>query len=171
MVEVLVAMIVIAVGMLGIAKMQALAYANVGTSSLRSLAAIQASSLAAAMLSNPGYWSAAATPLTVTINKTAITSTDATLVGTFDCTSGGANAPCTPGHLAAYDLLQWVTALNTVLPNPTGTISCPTPVAGTPIGCTIQISWFERTVAVTTPGATANMATMTAPTYTLYVEP
>ena len=45
LVEVLVALIIIAVGMLGLAKIQALAYASTGIASSQSLAAMQASSL------------------------------------------------------------------------------------------------------------------------------
>ena len=43
LIEVLVAVVVIAIGLLGIAKMQALAYASTSTASLRSLVALQAS--------------------------------------------------------------------------------------------------------------------------------
>jgi len=57
--EVLVALVIIGVGMLGIAKIQALAYASTGTASERSLAAIEAASLAASMRANRGYWTLA----------------------------------------------------------------------------------------------------------------
>ena len=49
LVEVMVAVIVICVGLLGIAKMQALALSNTTTSRLRALAAIEAAGLASAM--------------------------------------------------------------------------------------------------------------------------
>ena len=69
LVEVLVALIIIGVGMLGIAKIQALAYASTGTAALRALAALEASSLAASMRANRGYWStqaATANPVSYT---------------------------------------------------------------------------------------------------------
>jgi len=56
LVEVMVAVIVICIGLLGIAKMQALALSNMTASRLRSLAAIEAASLAASMHSNRNYW-------------------------------------------------------------------------------------------------------------------
>ena len=59
LVEVLVSIIVIAVGLLGIAKLEALAFSNTGVSSLRSLAAIVASSLAAIMHADRIYWGTA----------------------------------------------------------------------------------------------------------------
>ncbi len=46
LIEVMVALIIIAVGMLGIAKMQALALSNTESSGVRSLVAIEAASLA-----------------------------------------------------------------------------------------------------------------------------
>jgi len=167
LIEVLVALIIIAVGMLGIAKIQALAYASTGTASLRSLAAIEVSSLASAMRVNRGYWTVAPTPLTITIAGATFNATDATLNGLNNCSAPA--LPCTPSALASSDLQTWVTALNKALPNVSGTVSCPSPVtAGTPVGCTIQISWNERNTAI---NAQSLATTMALPTYTLYVEP
>jgi type IV pilus assembly protein PilV len=85
LVEVMVAVVVICVGLLGIAKMQALALSNSNTSRLRSLAAIEAAGLAAAMHSNREYWAGStgtAPPATITVNAQAnpqIQSSDAAL--------------------------------------------------------------------------------------------
>jgi type IV pilus assembly protein PilV len=180
--EVMVALIVICVGLLGIAKMQALSLSNSTTSRMRSLAAIEAASLASAMHSNRQYWANTA-PVTVTVNPGAITSTDAALTAAVTATNPGAclGAPgtisqCAALPLAAYDLGRWNTSLNGLLPpppapTPMATISCP-PVAGTPTSCTIQISWGERAVAVNQQEtAAAANAQFQVPTYTLYVEP
>ncbi|TLY62557.1 MAG: prepilin-type N-terminal cleavage/methylation domain-containing protein [Gammaproteobacteria bacterium] len=78
LVEVMVAVIVICVGLLGIAKLQALSLSNTTTSRLRALAAIQVASVAAAMHSNRQYWGNTP-PNTVTVTGTAITSTDPAL--------------------------------------------------------------------------------------------
>jgi type IV pilus assembly protein PilV len=183
---VLVSLIIIAVGMLGIAKIQALAYASTGTASLRSLAAIEASSMAAAMRANRSYWTVAAANAneTVTITQTNVTATDPNLSAALAATAGnasycnsGVNAPCAAATLAGFDVQQWVTALNALLPGVSGSISCPKPalVAGiaTPIGCTIQLSWIERQTAINTQSdvQTAGVTAMAQPTYTLYVEP
>jgi prepilin-type N-terminal cleavage/methylation domain-containing protein len=58
LIEVLVALIVVSVGLLGIAKMQAVAYSSTGVASKRSLAAIEAASLASSMHANRAYWAA-----------------------------------------------------------------------------------------------------------------
>jgi type IV pilus assembly protein PilV len=135
---------------------------------MRSLAAIEAASLASAMRANRSYWAVGAAPVAITITGTTIS--DATLAATAAaanfCTPAG-SAPCTPAQLAAFDLHQWATALNGLLPNPTATISCPTVV--TPINCTIQINWAEKMVAINAQGAGG--PAMQAPTYILYVEP
>ena len=172
LVEVLVALIIIGVGMLGIAKIQALAYASTGTAALRALAALEASSLAASMRANRGYWAtqAATANQTITTSLTNITgSTDAVLTNVYNCALGGGNAPCSAQQMAAYDLHQWVSAINTLLPNVTSTVFCAAPAtAGYPIDCTIQLSWAERTAGINTQSQGNAMA---LPTYTLYVEP
>jgi type IV pilus assembly protein PilV len=178
LIEVLVALIITAIGLLGIAKLQALAYANTGSASIRSLVAIQAAGLASAMHANRGYWALGLSPPVVTITGTVIS--DGTLNGTAtlptDCNFGtaGLAPPCTPTQLAAYDLHSWANALNGLLPgsNPVTTITC----TGTlPINCTIAVSWNEKTISLNAQSAantTANTATATfAPTYILYVEP
>jgi len=175
LIEVLVALIIIGVGMLGIAKIQALAYASTGTSAARSIAAIEASSLASAMRANRDYWTvkAATATQTITIAAGSITaSTDAGLMTTTNCNG----VVCgTALQVAAYDMQSWATALNGVLQGSTATITCtppnlatPAQPAGYPIGCTIQVRWNERNVGINTQ---SQGTTMTAPTYTLYVEP
>jgi len=176
LVEVLVALIIISVGMLGIAKIQALAFASTGTASLRSLAAIEAASLAASMRANRNYWTVPVTPLQITITGTTITKSDIALAGSPVCVLGasGYAGPCGAPQLAASDLQTWVTSLNALLPGVTGSVLCPAPVTPpgfttpAPVGCTIQLSWVERNVGL---GTQSQGTTMTAPTYNLYVEP
>jgi type IV pilus assembly protein PilV len=167
MVEVLVSLIIIAVGMLGLAKIQALAYASTGVASQESIAALQASSLASAMRADRSYWTTVTTPYWYSSPASGTPNTDATLANTYVCTLGGANAPCTPVQVAAYDLKSWLTSLGGVLPNPTATINCPTPAAGAQLGCWIQITWAEENVAVNSNGN----GVLAPPTYTLYVVP
>jgi type IV pilus assembly protein PilV len=160
LVEVLVALVVIGIGMLGLAKIQALAYTSTGTASLRSLAALQASSLASAMHANRNYWSVLPPLFSYQFaGTTAPVTTDATLTG------AGCTAACAAGPLAAYDVQTWVTAVNAILPNASGIISCPT---NAPVSCMIQLTWGESNVAI---NAQAQGNTMAAPTYTLYVVP
>jgi type IV pilus assembly protein PilV len=191
--EVMVSIIVICVGLLGIAKLQALSLSNTTTSRMRALAAIQAASIASAMHSNRQYWGATP-PLTVTVTAAAITSTDAALQtqATTDLTGTSASNPstacvgtnngvvvCTPLQLAAFDLARWGVSLGALLPNPTATLSCP-PVAGgaAPASCTVQITWVEQSVSINQQSVTAQSACtqntnplFQCPSYMLYVEP
>jgi type IV pilus assembly protein PilV len=175
LVEVMVAVVVICIGLLGIAKMQALALSNTSSSRLRSLAAIEATSLAAAMHSNRNFWGAATANYTLT--PTAITSAGDAATAAL-ATSQLANpvlcegAFCQPQDLAAYDLAKWVQSIsvlpNAVLPNPQATITY-TGVAGVaaPPSFTITITWSENAVSMMKQETGA----LALPTYTLYVEP
>jgi type IV pilus assembly protein PilV len=195
LVEVMVAVIVICVGLLGIAKMQALALSNTTTARLRSLAAIEAASLASAMHSNRLYW--ATTPpqtITVTTNSgagtTTVVSTDGVgaqatadlgaltwptpAAGTGCIGSNNGNPACPAAlNLGAHDLALWARSVAALLPNPVSTVACVfNPGANIPPSCTIRITWQEKAVAMnrqeTNALATAGFQT---PTYTLYVEP
>ena len=174
LIEVLVALIITAIGLLGIAKIQALVYANTSSASARGLVAIQAAGLAAAMHANRAYWALGLAPTPFTITGTVISDATlaATATGATDCNFGtaGLAPPCTPAQLAAYDLHTWANALNGLLPgsNPITTITC----AGTlPVNCTVQVTWNEKTVNLNARAA-ANTSTATfVPTYTLYVQP
>jgi type IV pilus assembly protein PilV len=199
LVEVMVAVVVICVGLLGIAKMQALALSNTTTSRLRALAAIEAAGLASAMHSNREYWAGATPPVTTTFNAAGtglFASTDAALQAAANAALPGglnpdavqscvgtANAVAICGgpagviNLAAFDLARWSVSLNALLPNPQSTVNC-TFVAGggAPASCTILLSWNEKTVAMTRQEAqqeanNPGAAQIERPTYLLYVEP
>jgi type IV pilus assembly protein PilV len=180
LIEVLVALIVTSIGLLGIAKIQALVYANTGSASVRSLVAIQASSLAAVMHANRAYWSAGLAPSPIVITNATITestntlNTTATNVSDCNLTGSTVTLPCTPTVLAAHDLHAWANGINALLPgsSPTTTITCPP--NSPPINCVIQIQWSEKSVALNAEAAAGTTGGTTgtfAPTYTLYVEP
>jgi type IV pilus assembly protein PilV len=194
LVEVMVAVIVICVGLLGIAKMQALSLSNANTSRLRALAAIQAASLAASMHSNREYWAnVVGNPFPIIVNPNAAPAIsvplDAVMQGQAnpDLALGFGDAACVglnngtpicsnvtnPGSLAAYDLALWTTSLSALLPNPTATINCTNTVAvNVPTSCTIQISWSEHAVGMTQQAVQcAGANCFENPSYTLYVEP
>jgi type IV pilus assembly protein PilV len=164
LVEVLVALVVVAIGLLGLAKMESLALSSTGVASARSLAAIQASSMAAAMHANRAYWASGTAPSTTIVDASAANN----FSGTTACTTVGA---CnTPTLVALYDLQQWGIALSALLPGYRATITCST--NGFPVNCTIQVQWVENAVAVNSQQATQLAATsLQAPTYVVYVEP
>ncbi|MGH8260918.1 MAG: type IV pilus modification protein PilV, partial [Steroidobacteraceae bacterium] len=181
LVEVMVALVVLSVGLLGIAKMQALALSSTGTSKMRSLAAIEAASLASTLHADRAYWANIAASLTVSVDATgAITAGDTTLqtAPTGGCTS--ASTPCSSAQIAAQDLSDWVTSLTGILPGSTATVQCDVDsTKANPVSCSIDLQWTENLVALNTATNTAATATQTATAlqnaakteYTLYVEP
>ena len=94
--EVMIAMVITAIGLLGIAKIQALAYSRTSSTGIRSLVAIQAAGLAATMHANRNYWSLGSAPDPITITNTTIMESTNTLNGTATtvnaCVSGGGRA-------------------------------------------------------------------------------
>ena len=172
LIEVMVALVVCSIGLLGLAKMESLALASTSVAGARSVAALQASSLAAAMHANRGYWAAGTAPATVTASIAGglITITDPTSVlstpGT-PCLTPGTTA-CTPSQMAAYDFQNWTSALQALLPTSLATVAC-TIVTATPVTCTIQIQWSENAVALNQQQTAIN--TLAAPTYVMYVQP
>jgi len=174
LVEVMVALVIIAVGMLGIAKMQALALATTGSAGTRSLVAIEAASLAASMHANRDYWGKtppAATNVTVSAQGTNV-SVDVSTLASPPATC----APCaTVTALAAYDLQNWAQSLGQVVPGAATLITCST--LAPPLSCTIQITWVENVASINSSSGAAAAAngsaavSLNAPQYTLYVEP
>jgi type IV pilus assembly protein PilV len=200
LVEIMVAVVVICVGLLGIAKMQALAVSNTSMSRQRSLAAIEAASFASSMHSNREYWASFTVPFQVSISGTppvvaapsdaalqAQTTADIAAAGGGPCignNSGAAtcSAAADPQALAAFDLARWWNTVSLLLPNPTLSVSCPGSPVGNPapISCTVQIFWLEKAVAMNTTEANQEAqahAPGTAasaaeqPVFILYVEP
>lgn len=200
LVEVMVAVVVICVGLLGIAKLQSLAMSNTSVARNRSLAAMQAASFASAMHSNREYWASFAGGLTATVSGPAgayvAASSDGALqadttadfllvippaMGPCVVTAAQVAAACTAEQLAAFDLARWwELSLAPMLPAPAqATISCPPPPLGNPAppSCTIVIQWTEKTVSLNSQeaanetGAAYGSSLFEQPIYTLYVEP
>ena len=173
LVEVMVALIVMSIGLLGVAKMQAAALSNTAIASTRSLAAIEASSLASSMHANRGYWSSPSVATTITLRGKTVTPNVAPAGGCAGASCCVA-VSCTPAELAAYDLQEWTTAAVQVLPpDYQAIITCTIPPV-TPPNCTIQIQWAEKSVAVNKDGqpqASAESLALNFPKYELYVEP
>ncbi len=163
LVEVMVALAVTSIGLLGLAKMESLALMSTTVSSSRSLAALQAASLAAAMHADSDYWANVA-PTTTTVDSTAANNF-AALAAAKPCLTAG-TAACNPTQMAYYDLYNWGLSLAALLPGYQAIITCTTT---TPKACTIQISWVENAVA--NNAQQTSMGTLAQPKYVLDVQP
>jgi len=175
--EVMVALVVLCVGLLGILKLEAAAISSTTIAAKRSLAALEGASLASSMHVNRGFW-ASATSAAITVQGATATVTAnaptlaAALAAPLGCTPATNANPCAPADMAAYDLTQWAQALQPLLPNYVAAITCnnaPT------LSCTVNIVWNENVVAINAQEAIAQAAnpnaTFATPSYTLYVEP
>lgn len=172
LIEALVAMVVIAIGLLGIAGLQALSLNNTVIARNRTVAAIDADGLASMMHANTVYWQSAAVPSGV--NGFSITGAvigDNTLNGqTQDCTV----AACTAIQMAGYDLKQWGVSVANSLPSGTGNLQCSV-FNGLAVSCVISVSWSETNLALNaiTGAETGSLASgsSTTQTYTLVMQP
>jgi type IV pilus assembly protein PilV len=145
--EVLIALTITSIGLLGIAKMQALAISSTRISSMRSLISIEASSMASAMHANRVYWSQVANPFTVGVTATSGGGTinaNATDPALNNSVQNCQSASCVGAPLAVYDLWNWGGSLYNVMPTSTATVAC----SGTPPVCTITINWTETYVGM-----------------------
>jgi len=171
LIEVLIALLVVAVGVLGLAKMQALAVSNTQASGLRGLIALQAMSLGSTMHSDKGYWQVPAG------SNVVCSAASCKLSGTSTSSFGAVPSSClntthcTNTQMAAWDVSNWMNQMNTNVPGYTATINC---AAGTtlPVTCSIQIVWLEKqTGGGTTTATLADATPYVQQAYYLYVQP
>jgi type IV pilus assembly protein PilV len=155
--EVLVALLVISIGLLGMAGVQALSINNTNTARMRGIAAIKVESLAAAMHANTAYW-----------QNVSGTVTQSTVPTAGTCGSSA----CTASQVAGYDVAQWssdLTSSQLALPSASGTFSC-TSSTTAPVSCTISVSWQEKTLAPALTSITASNILSSA-SYQMVVQP
>ncbi len=188
LVEVMVAVLVISIGLLGVAKMQALALSTTGSARLRALAALEAASLASVIRIDRNYWSAKPTAghdLTVAVVGNAVTAagtSDGALVTPPDCTYAKGNVCTTAVGMAGFDLQQWASDFYSVMSNGNAgagkagqaNITCTLPTGGAlpanPVSCNIQLTWAENLVAANSSQTTA-AAGLTTAQYSIVVQP
>ncbi|BEU74816.1 hypothetical protein MAFF211271_43710 (plasmid) [Ralstonia syzygii subsp. indonesiensis] len=166
MIETLITLIVISVGLLGLAKIQAASISSTQNTRVRSLIALQTESLAAAMHANKGFWAAGLAPSTFTVSATTVT--DAS--GTLNASVSGCSSACTPSLLAAYDVQAWASAMNAKFPSYSATVNCSTSVS-TPVTCNVTVSWSEKYVAINSMTSASGVTSSATQSFTLYVEP
>lgn len=117
LIEVLIAVVILAFGMLGIAAMQATSLRNSQSALERSQATVQTYTILDAMRANR----------------------DVALIGGYNLTSWTCD-PLDPGDLAANDRRKWIESLEETLgdtPNTCGKIVCGS------VSCTISVKWDD----------------------------
>lgn len=109
--EILIAVVVLSIGVLGMASLQFASLRSNQQSYQRSQATALVSSLLDRMRANQAVAATGAYALAVSTTPTAVTT---------DC----ATVSCTPAQLAVYDLSTWHTTLTQTLPSATASITC-----------------------------------------------
>lgn len=165
LIESIIAILVISLGILGTSALLIKGMSNAKTASLRSVAAMQASSLAAIMYSNRTFWAARSSAISFTSNG-ATPSTSSNID-----TSKTSCSACTPAQIAGLDVATWVTSLGSALPDAQSDVSCPMVTGNTARSCTIKISWTERFIEQDKDASKSSAATSGTRSYFLHIEP
>ena len=165
--EVMVTLVIISIGLLGIAAMQALAISNTHIANSESLMAMEAQSMASAMQANPAYWKAGLFPAAAfSVNGYNLSSATLNGQSATVCGSTG-NTACTPVQMAGYDLKNWGANLQSQIPGAVGVISCTLgATTQTPPVCKITVNMTEKSNIAMNQGTTSAAPTVTK-TYTL----
>lgn len=167
LIEVLIALVITAVGLLGLAKMQAAALANTQIARGRSLIALQLESLAAAMHGNRGFWAGGMAPTTFSLAGATVTdSTGALSTDAPDCTS----VACTPIQMAAFDVQRWAADMSARFPAYTTTVNCTNDISR-PVSCNLTATWTENYLAYNQTTSAQTSALTSTQRLTLYVQP
>lgn len=145
LIEVLVAVMIFSIGLVGLAGLLIMATRSNQAAYLRTQVVFLAHDMADRMSANPvavwdGSYDSSGYPVATTV--------------TTKCDSA---APCTPDNLAKHDMQRWSSQLAAFLPSPKATIDCSTANAGfspsaaqygmrPPYGgnCAMTIRWSER---------------------------
>ncbi len=165
LVELLVTMLIVTVGLLGLAKLQATAVSNTSVSRTRALMTYQAESLAGMIRANKGFWATTGALPTwpgFSVSSAGVASDTGLMVAptVTNCVNTTGASACTPQQLAYNDMYTWGAQFNdgtasSAFPNASATIVCK-PATGTtcaasptvPHGYDITLSWKQKIVGV-----------------------
>jgi type IV pilus assembly protein PilV len=172
--EVLVALVIISIGAIGVAAIQAASLAGTHSSQTDSIVALEARSLADAMLANSAYWASPAVPtteidITSPGNAASINNSNLSTGASANClnTAAAGVGPCTAVNMAGYDLGVWATEFFTQVPTANKVaIDCQLATGTTPNVCTINLTWTPKASTAINSG-TQSTTTPTPVTYTL----
>ena len=172
LIELLITVVIVSVGLLGLAKLQAAAAAETSTARTRSIMAYQAESLAGAMRANRGFWGQTIGTMPKVTTAAGATNGAYTVVtgsvpasSTKDCTS----VVCSKEELAAWDINTWTSAYATQFPSATSIIACVN--TSGPVTCDITLSWSEHYVGINKSTTATGAAVTGTGTLIVHVQP
>jgi len=185
MVELLITILIVTVGILGLAKMQATAVSNTAVSRTRALMTYQAESLAGMIRSNRSFWVTSGNVATWPAFdvSTAGVATQTGMTSVTTCV--GASVTCTPAQLAYDDLMNstygWAAKFNdgttaSAFPGASAKIACVSASGGacaanptSPHGYDITLTWNQKLVAMSK--TTQTTQTSTPVSMVMHVQP
>ena len=178
MIELLITILIVTVGILGLAKMQATAVSNTAVSRTRALMTYQAESLAGMIRANRSFWvtsgNVATWPAFAVSTAGATTNTGMTTVTAGACT--GVSVVCDEKQMAYDDMANtWAPQFVAAFPGASAAIVC-VPATGssctanpaTPHSYDITLTWNQKMVAMNK--STANSQTQ-AVSMVMHVQP
>ncbi len=164
LIEVMVAVMVIAIGLLGLAGLRAVSVFNTHASYLHSIAAIHSENIAEMMRANINA-----------VDSNDYTDTNigyATLAApAFNCRSTfpGTDTLCSPANQARWDAFNWLQAIGRDMPSGTGVVTCNDSDATDADPCTdgsahtIRVSWVENDLERVQTNVTKSFTTVFIP--------
>jgi len=161
MLEVLVAVVILSIGLIGVAAMGATSIVNTHSSQEESLMASEARSISDAMQANYGYWGIAGqAPASLAVASSTL-SVSTLASDETNCSS----TTCKPFDLAAYDLKAWGEQLSSLNSTAEAQITC---ISGAPVICTIRVNWVpQSSVALNSGTQNTSPATASTVAYTV----
>jgi type IV pilus assembly protein PilV len=181
LVELLITMLIVTVGLLGLAKLQATAVSNTAVARTRALMTFQAESLAGMIRANPGFWvTSGATSIYPdfkfnTDGAGNVNSSTNMVLAPLGCLNIGGT--CTPANLAYDDMVtKWTPEFKAAFPGASATIVCVKVGGGnctanptSPHGYDITLTWQQKMVAMNR--STVNTTTSTPVSMVMHVQP
>lgn len=144
LIEILVAVVVIAIALLGIASLQASAIGSTAESGINGVASVTVKNLSARMRANRAFWnreiSGGANPkIAIFVNDQGDVQLDTDVITSSSPTCD--DNQCSPAEIAEYDLREWMLRASQQFVNPQLTVTMMSPGDEQ---LTINLSWQEK---------------------------
>jgi len=152
--EVMIALVIFSIGLLGLAGLQASGLRSNTQAQLRTIAVIQTYDMAERIRANPRG-----------VEDGNYNAMDDSTPTAEDCIS----ATCTAAEMATYDYYEWVTSTQSVLPSGHGTVTSAV-VGGVTRLFTVTVMWDEDRTGVTGTGCSGD-PTVDLKCYALVIDP